>query len=191
MFSRIYISFGLVPLFALLVLTLPIKFLLGLFASILIHECFHLVALRICDVKIYRIYFRITGAEISTEPISCGKELICAAAGPIGSFITVFLIRFFPLFSLCAIVHGLFNCIPLGAMDGARVIYCGLRMILPLERAHVVFRWIQRLTILFLLIVLVHTCVIYPVLLKYVPLALLVVIGKNPCKATRKRVQYL
>lgn len=191
MLSKIYISFELIPFFVLLLLTLPIRFLLGLFASILIHECFHLAALRVCDVKIYRIYFRITGAEISTEPISCGKELICAAAGPIGSFLTVFLIRFFPVLSLCAIVHGMFNCMPLGTMDGGRVLYCGLRMILSLERANIVFKWIQRLTIFFLLVVLTHICVIYPVFLKYVPLALLVVLGKSPCKATRKRVQYL
>lgn len=186
---KINFSFSLVLICTLLLLTLPIRFFAALIFSILIHEIFHLIALLFCKVKIFSVCFRLSGAEILTEPMKNSQEFICALAGPLGSFFMALFIGHFPVLSLCSIAHGLFNCMPYGTADGSRVLYCGLQMILSLERAWIVYKWIQMFLLIVLVVLCIYVCLIYPVVLKYIPLALMIVFGKSPCKATRKKVQ--
>ena len=50
------------------------------------------------------------------------EECVCAAAGPVGSFALLLLIRVFPEASILGLGQGMFNLIPIYPFDGGRVL---------------------------------------------------------------------
>jgi hypothetical protein len=49
-------------------------------------------------------------------------------AGPAGSFLLLFVARWLPLVAICGFIQGSYNLLPLGTMDGGRVVACLLRV---------------------------------------------------------------
>ena len=115
----------------LLLLLLPFDLILSLCAAITIHECSHILMLRFFHIPIVRMELGIFGAVIRTAALSPEQELLCAAAGPIGSFLCLLLARPFPLLALCGCVQGLFNLLPLYPLDGGRILRSLCALFLP------------------------------------------------------------
>lgn len=101
--------------------------LLGIIACIL-HEFGHLVTLFFFNSTIKEISITISGAKIKfNDHLSYIEELISAAAGPFVNLSLGWLISYFfscPIFAGVNLALGCFNLLPVGPLDGARILYC-------------------------------------------------------------------
>ena len=176
---------------ALLVYLLPVKWLVAALTAALVHELSHIAALRLLGVGIRQIRITSMGAVIETGPVSNGKELICALAGPIGSFLLLLGYRFFPEVALCALIQGSFNLVPIYPLDGGRAVRSLIYMVSKEPERTV--KWVER-AILGLILLL--TAVFLPRILSGDSLFLMVLFGgasavlrKIPCKPVNQALQ--
>ena len=108
----------------LVVLLIPIWWVLAWLVSMVLHELGHLMMAKLLSVPVYGMTVGITGARIHTAPMDPGKEFLCAAGGPVMGIILLFLGRWMPLVALCAFFHTVWNLLPVGRRDGARMLRC-------------------------------------------------------------------
>ena len=116
---------------AIMLLILPLPWLTSILLAAVIHEVCHLIALKFCGVNIYRIHIKTHGAVIETEALSSLKELICAAAGPAGSFLCLIFMRHFPMLALCGLLQGSYNLLPIYPLDGGRIVHAFTVILFP------------------------------------------------------------
>jgi len=94
-------------------------FLLG----VVVHELGHLAALKLCKTNVRKIWFTLNGASIGTDRLDYRKEIVCAAAGPLFSFLLGFaVLRFVPELALISLMLGMVNCLPIHPLDGGRIL---------------------------------------------------------------------
>ena len=110
--------------FSLLILLLPMNWVCAAMLAAAVHEGFHLAALACFRIPVYSLNIGGWGAVLETGGMRPGQELLCALAGPMGSLMLVLLLRILPRTALCGLVQGIFNLIPLGESDGARILQC-------------------------------------------------------------------
>ena len=123
---KIRISTGAILMLAALLLVLPLQWVVAMILAAGIHELSHFLAILITGGKIRKIHIGGRGVIMETQSMPAIKEIICALAGPIGSFLLFALAPRFPRTAICGIVHGLYNLLPLFPMDGGRVLLCAL-----------------------------------------------------------------
>lgn len=111
---------------ALLLLTLPFPWLISAIAAAVIHELFHIGALYLLKAPPVAIRIGFRGTVIRTPPMDPKETLLCAAAGPFGSLLLLFLIHVFPRLAICAAVQGLYNLLPVYPLDGGRILRAGI-----------------------------------------------------------------
>ena len=104
------------------ILLLPMRWLLAAVIGASVHELCHIAALKICRVKIFSLEISAFGAKIETEPMTPTQQLVCAAAGPLGSLLLLLTVKWMPLLSLMGMLQGFFNLLPLYPMDGGRML---------------------------------------------------------------------
>lgn len=119
------------PFCALLLLIIPFPWLCSIFFAAFFHECCHIAAIHLLGGRIRKIRIGICKAEIETEISGLFVELLCALAGPLGSFSLICLQMSFPRLALCGAIHGIFNFLPLYPLDGGRILYCITALISP------------------------------------------------------------
>lgn len=106
----------------LLILALPLNWVISALLAAMVHELGHILVLRIYSVPVHGLRIRAGGAILDTVPMEPKAEFLCALAGPVFSFLLLTLVRYFPRISLCALIQGCFNLLPIGDLDGARVV---------------------------------------------------------------------
>lgn len=172
-------------------LLFPIKWLVAWLAAVCFHEMCHILMLKILGCTVRSVSIAPTGAVIKTGPIPAHKELLCAVAGPIGSFSLLLLSQWMPLVAICGFVQGGYNLIPLHPMDGGRAARCVIGMFFDekmTERIMSVISWV----VMIAFIALGFYCLLF---LSLGPLPLLFALllaartGKIPCKTFREKVQ--
>ena len=104
------------------ILLLPFRLLIAAFAAAIIHELCHLSVMRFFSVPVQGIRIGTFGLVIRSGYMTSGQELLCAAAGPAGSFILLLTWKVFPLLAICGLIQGLFNLLPIYPMDGGRIL---------------------------------------------------------------------
>lgn len=109
-----------------------------------LHECGHLLALRLLRGRVEGLNFRLSGAEIRyrSGSLSYGGEVILALAGPGMNLLCALLAaaaaRTHPdgmlyRFIGCHLVLALFNLLPALPLDGGRVLQAALEARFPME----------------------------------------------------------
>lgn len=127
--SRIELKTGAYFAMAAAVLILPLWLFLSFIIAGAFHEFCHYLALKGAGIRVFRIVIGPFGASMETEAMGQGRELLCALAGPLGSFMLVLLFRWVPGIALCGLIQGLFNMLPIYPMDGGRILNCLLELL--------------------------------------------------------------
>lgn len=134
---EITISAGACFYACLLLLLLPLNLVISLYLAAAIHECCHILMLFYFRIPVTGISLGINGAAIRTVPLPPKQELVCAAAGPAGSFLCLLFLRDYPLFALCGLFQGLFNLLPVFPLDGGRILRCLCLCVCPKQAAFI------------------------------------------------------
>lgn len=114
---------------ALLLLTVPIDWLTAASLAALFHELCHIGMILALGGRITHMTLSPSHAEIHTGPLEDGQELLCALAGPVGSFSLVILSRWLPKTAFCGVIQGMFNLLPIYPLDGGRALRCCLTLL--------------------------------------------------------------
>lgn len=114
-------------LLAIGVLTLPVSWLAGAVLAAVFHELCHCLTARRLGISCYELHVGAGGITLFLPYTTKNEELWIALAGPLGSFLLIALIRWYPQLSICACVQGLFNLLPIYPLDGGRILRCLLR----------------------------------------------------------------
>ncbi len=122
--EHIEITAGFFLLVAICTYILPLKWLFGWFLAVLVHELSHIATLLAMGVHIYSVRMETTGAVIEAEPMPPWKEIISTLAGPVGGATLLLFADLFPQGAVCALVHSLYNLLPIYPLDGGRVLHC-------------------------------------------------------------------
>lgn len=133
------------------VLFLPLPWLLAGVSAAVVHEGCHYAAIRLCRKRVYSICIGPGKAVMETEPMEEFQQLLCAAAGPVGSFLMLAFAKTIPSLALCGLIQGLFNLCPVLPMDGGRVVHSALVLLSP-RYGEPAARWVQFLFVFFLII---------------------------------------
>lgn len=117
---------------ALWILVLPLNWIIAAFASAVIHELFHILAILLLGGKVHCITAGPFGAVIETKELDGIQKSVCALAGPLGSFLVALWIHKIPLLGLCALIQGVFNCLPVYPLDGGMALHYIFEKFFPL-----------------------------------------------------------
>lgn len=173
---------------ALLILTLPLDWLVAAVCAAAFHEICHIAVIRILGGMIGELQIGISGAAMEVEIQGRGKEFLCALAGPVGSFLLLFLCHVFPKLSICGCIQGLFNLLPIYPLDGGRMLKC----LLPSKLGY----WMKKMELILSFLLLggavrasIQFSLGYFPALAAVFLIIRVALRKIPCKRRQIRVQ--
>ena len=114
--------------------------------SAVVHELGHYAALVIFGAKPYLLRLELTGAAMYFDEsrLSYGRELVAALAGPTAGLLLAFAAAFCGAHALSGVslLLSVFNLLPIGGLDGGRVLSALLSMLLDHERAQRICFWV-------------------------------------------------
>ncbi|MBO5954113.1 MAG: hypothetical protein J6Q53_08390 [Oscillospiraceae bacterium] len=182
---------GMYVFLALLLLLLPLRWLLALAVSTVVHELFHIGAIRLLGIRLYGMSVEVGSVKLHTEPMTARQELICAIAGPLGGLSLLLLARRFPVTATCAAFQSFYNLLPLEQSDGSRILRCGAKLLLPMPVAERLCGIIERAFLVCILLVGIYGSVVLKLGLVPVGISLVILLknNKSPCKAGGQAVQ--
>lgn len=150
--KKILFTPGFAIYLAFLVLLLPLQWLFLWLVAAAVHELSHIFALKLTGVNVCGITVSNLGIQMNIGPISPGKELFVAAAGPLGGLCLLIIRKWIPGIAACATIQSLFNLLPIYPLDGGRIL-CTLLVLLhiPNYLHKCIMRTVQVITIVGLL----------------------------------------
>ena len=110
-----------IVVFAVMLLTIPVDWMVSWLLAAAVHELFHCIAVLVCGKRIYSLGVDISGAVIQTQTLTYGQSALCSFAGPFGGLLLTCIHRF-PRLALCAFVQSLYNLLPVYPLDGGRIL---------------------------------------------------------------------
>lgn len=179
-------------LWVLMLFLLPIQWLSACLIAAGFHEFSHIFAVKICGGRIIKLEIGTDCAGLQTGILENGEAIFCTLAGPAGGLLLTMTGRWFPRLALCALVHSIYNLLPILPLDGGRVLRLALERRLPQLTADLISYWIGigtlGMILLFGIICWIQGLGLLPLVLG---ILLLHRIGlrKIPCKQGLLRVQ--
>ena len=176
-----------------LLLTLPGPWLGAAFLGAAFHEACHILAIWALGGRMEEMTVGPFGAVIRVSGLSYGREFLAAAAGPAGSLLLLAILRAFPRLSLCGLIQGTFNLLPLYPLDGGRMVFCLFCLAFSQDQA-VLFLEILRKVLVFILsawglfLGFRHSPAFLPLVFALISI-FSTEYRKNPCNAGYTRVQ--
>lgn len=121
------ISYPSLALIALIViLNINTGYLLCFF-SVLIHECGHLLAMKLCGLSPKGIKISLFNIVIAEKDRHCAKffsDIAVTTAGPLANIVTYLVtLPFNATFASVNLLIGLFNLLPAASLDGGQLLY--------------------------------------------------------------------
>ncbi len=113
--------FSLIILSAALLLV-PLPIVLCFLLASLVHEFFHISVGLLLGGTLSHISIYPHGAKIVMLHLSNRKAILSTIAGPVGSLFLLLFWHRLPILSLCGLIEGMFNLLPLYPLDGGRII---------------------------------------------------------------------
>lgn len=114
---------------ALLLLTVPFPLLAAAAMAAIIHECCHVLSVKLLGGEVRRFSLTLGGAVLDVAGLTSAQEAIAASAGPVGSLLLLLGIHRFPMLALCGLVQGCFNLLPIFPLDGGRILVCVMQSV--------------------------------------------------------------
>lgn len=124
------------------VLLLPLDWLLSAMTAGLVHECCHLLAVRLFGGRIFGIRIGPGGCVIDSGELEWIPGLVAILAGPVGSLSLLAFRRALPKIAVCGMLQGLFNLLPVLPLDGGRILHILLCRWIP-DKAEAVLKWMK------------------------------------------------
>lgn len=125
------ITAGACIIWAMMLLVLPLRWVAGILLASTVHELWHLAAIYLCGGDVFGIRIGAGGILMEIPPQSRWRELVCAAAGPAGSFSLLLTAKYLPVTAVCGMIQGIFNLIPVFPLDGGRVVRSCFGLLFP------------------------------------------------------------
>lgn len=108
---------------ALLLLVLPLPWLGAAVLAAAVHELCHLGAVYALGGRVSGLRLGLLGARLTAGLLpGTLRPVLAILAGPVGSLCLVLLAPRTPRLSLCALIQGLYNLLPLSSLDGGRAL---------------------------------------------------------------------
>ena len=111
------------PVWAFLVLAVPLRVLYGWIGAAVCHEMGHIIAQYTLGGRPRGIRIQPVGAEIEGEDLGRNRNVVCVLAGPAVGTLPMVLMRSFPECAIFSFLLTLYNLIPLYPLDGGRVLH--------------------------------------------------------------------
>lgn len=122
------------------------RIVLPFLLSVLLHEAGHYLCLLVLKQPPRRVVFSLSGARMETPPLSYRQEFLTALSGPAVSLLLALTLPRFPMLGGYSLCLCLFNLLPLGDLDGGRMLRCLLLLHLEDRTARHIFRVVNVLT---------------------------------------------
>ena len=169
----------------------PLRFIISWMSAAIIHEFCHYIMLRICGSMVYSVKVGMGGAVIQAQPLTAGREALCALAGPVGGLLLMLFSRWIPRIAVCAFLQSLFNLLPIFPMDGGRAVRGILFKLTSTYVASAVFAVIECLTLLILGVF--SFCAMHYLSMGLLPILIYAIVlwkrVKIPCKRSELKLQ--
>lgn len=144
------LTFDVSPAFALAAALIYLLDEQGIFAmaiiSAAVHELGHYAALSAFGARPYLLRLELTGAAMYFDEsrLSYGRELVAALAGPMAGLLLAFAAAFCGAHALSGVslLLSVFNLLPIGGLDGGRILSALLSMFLDHQRAQRICLWV-------------------------------------------------
>lgn len=178
---------------AMMLLTLPLKWLMSAILAAAYHELCHILAIRLCHGEIHHLDISADGARLNIAAISPGRELICALAGPLGGLFLLFFSRWIPRISICAAFQSFYNLLPIYPLDGGRALWCGISMAVSEDRAKQFCKGVETVCLSAIILAAIYGTFIFKLGISCLFPAILIIghvkYRKTPCKQRLQRLQ--
>lgn len=191
--GNIAVSTTFLFLIAAALIVVPIQWVCAWILALTIHELCHYICLKLLGARVHKISIESRGVIMEAEPLSLGKEAICAYAGPVGSLLVLIIARYVPRTAICTLVFSAYNLLPVFPLDGGRGLGCLLRKFISEDRAIKAQRYIENAVLLG--IVLIALYAVFRLCLGILPAVMAVILFwrskgiKFPCKKCRLGLQ--
>ncbi len=129
--NRLWISGFFCIWLAMLLLTLPLRWLFAVLIAASVHEGCHALAVRLCGGRVRFFTANSYGAVMYATELTSGRALLCALAGPVGGLCLLWLAPVFPRTALCAGFQSLYNLLPVEPLDGGNALRLTAQMLFP------------------------------------------------------------